>query len=181
MWKLEMDQNKTVVLIGFMGVGKTTVGNLLAQKLGWDFIDIDEEIERELAMPVSHIFQTRGENFFRDKEKELILELTHQKRKVLSPGGGAFLQEDIRKECLAGSIVVFLDISWNAWKERVQLIVDSRPVLHGKSLTEMEELFYLRQKLYAEHHLKVTTDHRTPEEVTENIIHALKNEGLNFI
>lgn len=177
---MEMDQNKSVVLIGFMGVGKTTVGNLLAQKLGCDFIDIDEEIEQEYAMPISQIFEKKGEKFFREKEKKLILELTQQKGKVLSPGGGAFLQEDIRKECLAGSIVVFLDISWNAWKERIQLIMESRPVLHGKSLTEMEELFYHRQKIYAEHHIKVATDHRTPEEVTDFVLHALKNEGLNF-
>ncbi|EKN71711.1 shikimate kinase [Neobacillus bataviensis LMG 21833] len=168
--------NKSIVFIGFMGVGKTTIGRMVAEKLGREFIDIDEEIEKEYAMKVSDIFEKIGEMAFRDKEKSVITSLCEQKGKVLSLGGGAFLQEDIRKVCLSSSFVILLDLSFDKWKERLNLIIDSRPVLKGKSLSEMEELFYKRQEVYAKHHLKVNTDDQDPEEITDLIIHAVNEK-----
>ncbi|MEH7096103.1 shikimate kinase [Neobacillus vireti] len=159
-----------------MGVGKTTIGKLVAHKLLRPFVDIDEEIEKEYGMPVSQIFKEIGEKSFRDREKQLIADLAEQKRKVISLGGGAFLQEEIRRICLSSCIVIHLDLSLESWKERLSLIVDSRPVLHGKSIGEMEELYYNRQEIYAMHHLKICTDNQSADNIAEQIINTLSME-----
>lgn len=157
-----------------MGAGKTTIGKILAEKLNQEFIDIDEEIEKEFNQPVSQIFKQYGEKTFRDREKSLITEKCNQGRQVISVGGGAFLQEDIRKICLSTCTVIFLNISWECWKDRISLILDSRPVLQGKSMEEIEELFYKRQEVYGQHHLKIETDDKGPEEIADEMIDRLK-------
>ncbi|MEZ0118519.1 shikimate kinase [Heyndrickxia coagulans] len=167
-------REKSIVFIGFMGVGKTTIGTLVAKKLYRDFIDIDLEIEKEFNMSTPEIFKKYGESVFREKEKELIEKFTNQRLKIISVGGGAFLQEEIQKICLSNCIVFFLDLSWESWKERISLIIDSRPVLQGKTLEEIKELFYNRQKIYSKHHSKITTDHLDIESVANFIVESLK-------
>lgn len=167
-------KEKSIVFIGFMGVGKTTIGKRVAKKLYRDFVDIDEEITKEFNMPVTEIFSQYGEQAFREKERQLITDYCHQKLHIISVGGGAFLQEEIKKVCLSTCIVFFLDLSWDSWKERISLIIDSRPVLQGRSLEDIEELFYRRQEIYADHHSKVTTDNQDIEEVADYIVESLK-------
>lgn len=167
-------KEKSIVFIGFMGVGKTTVGRVVAKKLYRDFIDIDEEIEKEYKMPVSQIFSSIGEKAFREKEKNMIKNLCNQKMKIISLGGGAFLQEEIKQECLSKCLVFFLDLSWENWKDRISLLIDSRPVLQGKTIEEIEELFYNRQKIYSVHHSKVITDNQDVEEIADYIVESLK-------
>ncbi|WP_019241726.1 MULTISPECIES: shikimate kinase [Bacillus] len=167
-------REKNIVFIGFMGVGKTTIGKLVAKKLYRSFVDIDEVIEAEYGMKCSEIFNTIGEKAFRTKEKEVISHYCQQKSKIISVGGGAFLQEEVRNICLSTSIVIFLDLSWDSWKERIHLIIDSRPVLQGKTIEEIEELFYARQKIYAVHNSRVQTDHQDIEEVADYIVESLK-------
>ena len=165
---------KSIVFIGFMGAGKTTVGNLVAKKLGRKFMDTDEVIEKELGMPTSQIFKELGEAVFREKEKSLITSLALEKNLVLSLGGGAFLQEEIRTACLSSTFVIFLEVSFESWLERINLIIDSRPVLQGKSIEEMKVLFEKRQVIYANHHLKIQTDGKTPEEIADYIIDKMR-------
>jgi shikimate kinase len=165
---------KNLILIGFMGVGKTTIGTVLAKKLNRDFIDVDREIEKRHGMPVTEIFKTMGEKHFRQLEKEYIVDLCrNSEKKVISLGGGAFMQEEIRDVCLAASLVIFLDLSWEAWKERLPMIIDSRPVLQNKSIQEMEDLYRARQHAYSLNHLKVSTDRLTPEQVADSIIESI--------
>jgi shikimate kinase len=167
------NRDKSIVFIGFMGVGKTTIGKKVAAKLNRNFIDIDEQIEKEYNMPVSQIFSEFGETEFRNREKSLITSLAEQKQKVISVGGGAFLQEEIRQTCLESCIVIFLDLSLKGWKDRIGLIIDSRPVLKGKSISEMEELFYKRQAIYSNHHLKISTDNKDAETIASLIVDEL--------
>lgn len=167
-------KERSIVFIGFMGVGKTTIGKQVAKKLYRDFIDVDAEIEKEYNMPVRQIFEKIGEKGFRDREKSLITSLCNQKLKIISVGGGAFLQEEIKQVCLSKCIVFFLDLSWEGWKDRISLIIDSRPVLQGKSIEEIEELFNKRQEIYAVHHSKVETDNHDVEEVSDYIVESLK-------
>ncbi len=169
---------KNIVLIGFMGVGKTTIGRLLAEKLERPFIDIDQEIESEYQMPITEIFSELGEKAFREKEKNVIKNYCKQKQKVLSLGGGAFMQEEIRETCLANSIVVHLDISWEAWKERLSLLVESRPVLQGKTLEEVEVLFYERQSFY-KGHTQIITDGLTEEDIADQVMASLEGEEIS--
>lgn len=167
-------REQSLVFIGFMGVGKTTVAQLVAQKLYRDFIDIDQAIEQEFEMPTTEIFQTYGEATFRKKEKEYVHYYCKQPLKVISLGGGAFMQENIRDVCLNNAIVFYLDISWDAWKDRLHMLVDSRPVLQNKSLEEIENLFNERKPLYAQHNSKLVTDTFDPEEAADYIIDAIK-------
>ncbi|RBW70681.1 shikimate kinase [Bacillus taeanensis] len=164
-----------IVLIGFMGVGKTTIGKLIAKKLYREFIDIDHEIEQKYEMSVSDIFKTLGEQEFRKIEKEFVLDIVNNKRlKVVSLGGGAFLQEEIKKACLSNSIVFLIDLSWDNWKERLDLIIDSRPILQKKKFKEIEELFIERKKAYSLHNSRVSTDNLDAEEVADYIVDVLK-------
>lgn len=165
---------QSIVFIGFMGVGKTTIGQKVARKLYRDFIDIDQEIEKEFNMPTTEIFKKFGEKAFREKEKSVIESFSQQQLKIISVGGGAFLQEDIRNICLSNCIVFYLDLSWEYWKERIGLLIDSRPVLQSRSLEEIEELFYTRQEIYSYHHSKVNTNDLDVEEVADFIVDSLK-------
>lgn len=167
-------REKSLVFIGFMGVGKTTVAKLVAKKLYRDFIDIDHEIEKEYGIPTTDIFKQYGEQEFRRKEKEYVYHYCHQPLKVVSLGGGAFLQDEIRKYCLANSIVFYLDITWESWKDRLHMLVDSRPVLQNKAIEDIEALFHERKTSYAAHNSKLMTDHINPEEVADYIINSLK-------
>src|SRR5699024_8143141 len=158
----------------FMGVGKTTVAKLVAKKLYRDFIDIDHAIEQEYNMRTTDIFKQYGEKEFRQKEKEYIYHYCKQPLKIVSLGGGAFLQDDIRQYCLDHSIVFYLDITWDSWKDRLHMLVDSRPVLQNKSIEDIESLFHERKTSYAEHNSKLMTDAINPEEVADYIISSLK-------
>lgn len=167
-------REKSIVFIGFMGVGKTTIGSLVAKKLYRDFIDIDVEIEKEYGMTIPEIFQKLGESEFRRKEKEKIEEICKQRLNIISLGGGAFLQKEIREICLNHCIVFFLDLSWESWKDRINLIIDSRPVLQGRTIEEIEELFRNRQEIYSVHHSKLTTDNLDIEEAAHYIVNSIK-------
>jgi shikimate kinase len=84
-----LNHDKNIVLIGFMGVGKTTIGQLAAKKLYWEFIDIDQEIEKRHHMSIPAMFEQKGEDYFRKVERELIVDVcTKERQKVLSLGGG---------------------------------------------------------------------------------------------
>ncbi|MCQ6278820.1 shikimate kinase [Bacillus sp. EB600] len=167
-------KERSIVFIGFMGVGKTTIGKVVAKKLYRDFIDIDVELEKEFKMPIPQVFKEFGEKAFREREKELTVSLAKQKLHVISVGGGAFLQEEIRKACLDSCIVFFLDLSWDTWKDRINVLIDSRPVLQGKTIEEIEELFNSRREIYEVHHSKVNTDNHDIEEIADYIVDSLK-------
>jgi len=168
-------REKNIVFTGFMGVGKTTIGKRVAKKLYRSFIDTDDAIEEAFGMTPAEVFTTYGEKTFRDKEREIVTRLcTEQKLHVISLGGGAFMQDEIRKVCLEKCIVIYLDLSWEHWKDRIGLIIDSRPVLKDRSLDEIEELFYKRQEYYSVNHSKMETDEQDPEEVASYIVDSLK-------
>jgi len=167
-------REKSIVIIGFMGVGKTTVGKLVAKKLYRDFIDIDKVIENSFNIPILDVFKLVGEQSFREREKEIIKENCTQKLKVISLGGGAYLQEEVRKVTLENCIVIFLDITWELWKERLNIIIDTRPVLQGKTTEEIEKLFCQRQELYNSHHSKLETDNLNPDDIADYIVESLK-------
>ncbi|MED0665513.1 shikimate kinase [Bacillus badius] len=167
-------EEKSIVFTGFMGVGKTTIGTLVAEKLSRPFIDIDEEIEKQYQMPVTDIFTAHGENAFREIEKQTVRSFCEQPAQVISLGGGAFMQPEVREICLTHCTVFYLDMSWEHWKDRISLLIDTRPVLQGKSLKEIEMLFYQRKESYAIHHLKLTVDSKSAEEAAEEITDSLK-------
>ena len=144
-WKL----NKTVVLVGMMGAGKTAVGKALAGLLDVPFLDSDAEIEKAAAMTIAEIFERDGEAFFRDRETEVIDRLLESAPGILSTGGGAFLSE--RNRALisqkGASIWLNADLSllWNRVKHK-----DTRPLLRTADPRKtLSDLYDARVPIYA--------------------------------
>ena len=167
-------REKSIVFIGFMGVGKTTIQNLFRKSFVEILLIQTKKLKKNLRMPATKIFETFGERTFREKEESLIVGLSQQPLKVLSLGGGAFLNENIRKACLKNGFVIFLDLSFENWKERIGLLIDSRPILQNKSLEQIEDLYNSRQSAYAHYHSKVVIDEMNPEEISDYIVGSLK-------
>lgn len=167
-------RQQSIVLIGFMGVGKTTIGELVAKKLYRSFIDIDKEIEKEFGMTATDIFKIHGEDVFRDYEKKMIQSFCKQKLKIISIGGGAFMQPEVREACLTNCTVFYLDVSWNEWKERLDILINNRPILQSRNIDEIEELFHERQEAYSLNNSTLSVDDQSPEEVANHIVESLK-------
>lgn len=126
--------DRPVVLVGMMGVGKSSVGRKLAGLLHMPFVDADEEIERAAQMSISEIFAQYGEPYFRDGERRVIARLldgpVEQRRKIIATGGGAFVNEETRALILRDGIAVWLDSDVDTLVERVGR-KDTRPLLRG--------------------------------------------------
>ena len=162
---------KRIVLMGFMGAGKTTIGKALAEKLSWDFIDTDAEIEKEQGRKISEIFETEGEQAFRDMETRLLKKLEKSEEQfVLSIGGGMPVREENRELLRQIGTVVYL----KATKEELvrRLSGDtSRPLLQGGALEEkVAALMAARESIYVETaHQEVVTDGKSVKELIEKI------------
>ena len=102
---------KNLVLTGMMGVGKSTIGKKLAQRLKLKFIDVDQVIEAKEKSTIKEIFEKKGEDYFRNIEKKITLEILKTKNLVIALGGGGFINKSIRKDVLRSSITVWLDLN----------------------------------------------------------------------
>jgi shikimate kinase len=140
---------RPIVLIGLMGVGKTTVGRRLAQKLGLPFVDADEEIETAAGMTIAEIFDKFGEPYFRDGERRVIARLIDGSRKVIATGGGAFMNEETRALILDRATAVWLEADVETLIDRVRRR-NTRPLLRGKDpRVVLSDLARLRNPVYA--------------------------------
>ncbi|MFL9842357.1 shikimate kinase [Sphingomonas sp. ST-64] len=160
---------RPIVLIGLMGVGKTTVGRRLAQRLRLPFVDADVEIEAAAGMTIAEIFDRFGEPHFRDGERRVIARLIDGAPKVIATGGGAFLNEATRALILDQSTAIWLDAPPEVLAERVAKR-DHRPLLRGKDpLKVLTELAALRNPVYALAPIQITSK-VAPHEATVNAI-----------
>lgn len=162
---------KRIILMGFMGAGKSTVGKYLAQALSVEFIDTDELIEREQKCRITDIFEKSGEQAFRDMETEVLKKLEGTSREfVLSVGGGTPVREENRLLLRKMGLVVYLETSKEEILRRVGNAKD-RPMLRGEDL-EKRVVFLMneREMTYLETaHKKILTDGKKIEEVAEEI------------
>jgi shikimate kinase len=167
-------ETRTIALVGLMGVGKSTVGRRLANRLGLPFADGDDEIERAAGMSVSEIFATMGEAAFREGEARVMRRLLEGPRMVLATGGGAVLNLETRELLKANAVMVWLRADLKTVAMRVQRR-DTRPLLRGKdpyqALSAMAEVRY---PVYAEAHLTVDTGSGAHAEAVDAIVKALK-------
>lgn len=148
-----------------MGVGKSTVGKRLAKRLGLDFVDSDEAVERAAGCTIAEIFDRFGEQSFRDGERRVIARLVAGRPKVIATGGGAFVNAETRRLILDKCIAVWLDADVGILAERVGRR-DNRPLLRGRDpQTVLAELAVIRNPLYAEAHIHVRS-HAAPHERT---------------
>ena len=163
-----------VILIGFMGSGKSTVGRILADRLGWELADTDALIEAQAGAPVANIFRDLGESAFREKEAEVMASLRGRTRLVVATGGGAPAQERNREFFTGGAVAVFhLRVSLDAMHRRTRR--DTRRPLLGLGENGVRSLYEGRQPLYESLGKTVETDGRTPEQVAGEILLLLKS------
>jgi shikimate kinase len=164
-----------VVLVGFMCSGKTSVGRALAQRLSWEFVDFDEEIERDQGKLVAHIFREHGEDRFRRLEAELTEKLRDRRDVVLAPGGGWVTQPELVARLRPASLIVWLQVSPAVVLERAgrQPTVE-RPLLAVDDPDEaIRSLLSARLPFYREADYTVATDNRDPAAVAAEIAELL--------
>jgi shikimate kinase len=158
-----------VALFGFMGVGKTTVGRLLAESLGYSFVDTDTEIERMSGMAVSDVFSSKGEPVFREMEKVAIRRISAFDQQVISCGGGIVIDPENTSQLKRSSRMVLLTASPSEILKRVN--GDSRPLLEAPDRERrVRDLLETRREAYlSAAELVLDTDGHTPREVAETI------------
>lgn len=162
-----------VVLIGAPGSGKSTVGRILAERLGVAFRDTDADVERQAGMPVADIFIEQGEERFRELERAAVRTALAEHDGVLALGGGAVLAPQTQ-ELLADHHVVYLEVGFAEAARRTGFD-RSRPLLIGNPRAQLKALLEARLPVYERvGKVKVATDGRAPEEVAEEILAALK-------
>lgn len=168
---------KNVVLIGFMGTGKTSVGKLLAYRLGKSFIDIDKRIEKEMGISIPEIFAKYGEGFFRAKEHEVVTRIAQYKNAVIATGGGVVLNPS-NIECLRQKGVIFcLTADPDVILERTGRR-PTRPLLQCENPRQViVDLLEKRQPFYDQADYQVDSSVLTPYQVTEEIIACLQKGG----
>jgi len=166
-----MDLNKkNIVLIGMMGSGKSTIGYLLSKTINLEFIDIDKAIEKETGLKIHNIFEKKGEVYFRNLEEKITLKFLKSNRKVISLGGGAFLNKNIRKDTLTNNLSFWLN-----WKSKtiIKRIYKSkkRPLAFYSNENNLKKIIIERSKTYSEANFKINC-----ENLTKNmIVNQIKN------
>ena len=168
---------RNIVLIGFMGTGKTSTGRLLAGRLGRHFVDIDRKIEQESGLAISEIFARHGEAYFRAKEKELVARVSRYRRAVIATGGGVVLDPANMERLRAGGVIVCLTASVETILERTGRR-STRPLLARPDREEIvARLLAERAPLYGAADFTVDTSTLSPRMAAEKIIAFLRQEG----
>ena len=164
-----MKSKKNLVFLGMMGSGKSSIGFLVAKKLKLKFIDIDNEIEKKLGTTISKIFENKGEDFFRKIEEKITLSNLKLHCTVISLGGGAFMNENIRKAVLKSHISFWLNWNNNILLGRIKNS-EKRPIVVKLSDNQIIELIQKRSKIYTKALFEIKCDSLTKNEVVNKII-----------
>lgn len=162
---------KRIYLLGFMGCGKSTVGQILAKKLRWSFLDLDEEIQRGEEHSISFIFQNLGEAHFRELEYRYLKEASGRENTVVALGGGTFVDPRNRSIIQESGTSVWLKISLPTVLERIENN-GSRPMFRNED--QLARLYHRRTPSYRMARVHISTDERTPEKVAEEVIGAVR-------
>lgn len=163
----------SLVLVGLMGVGKSTIGRRLAARLGLPFVDADEEIEKAAGMTIQDIFDRHGEPAFRDGERRVIARLIDGSRKVVATGGGAFVNDQTRALILGKATAIWLDADIDLLVNRVSRR-DGRPLLKGRNPREvLTRLAEERSAFYAQAPIRVMSTDSPHDATVEAIIEAI--------
>ena len=164
---------KTIVLVGLMGAGKTSVGRRLAVRLERGFVDADSEIESAAGMSIGDIFATHGEAHFRDGERRVIARLLDDRGQVLATGGGAFMNAETRALIKGEAVSVWLKAELDVLFRRVSRRT-TRPLLNQENPKGvLEGLMRERYPVYADADITVTSDDIPHEAMVERIVVAL--------
>ncbi len=163
---------KAIYLCGFMGCGKSTVGKVLAKKIGYGFIDMDDYIVEREKMSIPQIFAEKGEKYFRDTETAVIGELA-QKGAVIACGGGAMLKKENADIAAENGIVVYIDIPFEACYERISGD-GNRPLVVNNTKEQLEEIYNGRIPVYRANSTITIDGLGSAEEVASRIDEAIR-------
>ncbi|MBW4329616.1 shikimate kinase [Stakelama sp. CBK3Z-3] len=165
---------RTIVLVGLMGVGKSTVGRRLAHRLNLPFVDADTEIEAAAGLSIPEIFDRFGEAHFRDGERRVIHRLIDGTTKVIATGGGAFMQDETRAMILSQTYAIWLDADPAVLADRVQRR-DTRPLLRNRDPVEvLTDLAATRNPVYALAPVRIESRDAPHEVTVDAILKVLK-------
>ena len=171
--KIALRIDRPIVLVGMMGVGKTSIGKRLAARLGTDFVDADDEIEKAAGHSIAEIFEKFGEAYFRDGERRVIARLIDGTPKVIATGGGAFVNDFTRALILERATSIWLDADVHVLADRVSRR-NHRPLLKDKDpVTVLTELGKIRNPLYAAANFHVRSDTSPHARTVDTILRAL--------
>ena len=166
---------KNLTLTGMMGVGKSTIGKTLSKHLQMEFVDIDKIIEKKLNLTIDKIFKSEGEVFFRKVEEKTTLEEVKKKNKVISLGGGAFMNKKIRDCIISDTKSFWLDLDLNVLKDRLSRS-KKRPLLINKNIKLMLEKIYMqRKKNYSLANFKIDCNDLPANLIVKKIIKLYEN------
>lgn len=174
MQKLTDRLDRPIVLVGLMGAGKSTVGRRLARRLGLAFVDTDDAIEDATGQPWGELFERFGEADYRDGERRLVARIVGDEVRVISTGGGVFVDSATRELLNARAITVWLDAPVEVLADRTARR-NTRPLLrNGDAKRTLEQLSKLENPCYAQAHIHVKSDNGAHREVVESIVRAIE-------
>jgi len=161
---------KNLTLTGMMGVGKSTIGKMLAKKLNYNFVDVDKLIESKENLSINLIFKHKGENYFRKIEYKVILSELKNNNSVISLGGGSFLNNAIRKNAKKLSTSFWLDVPVEELIKRSKKN-KKRPLLLNKNLSEtVKKIYFDRKKIYNEADYRIKCNSLRSGEIANKIL-----------
>jgi shikimate kinase len=167
--------DRPVVLVGLMGVGKSTVGRRLAKRLGLSFVDTDSEIEDVSGYPAAEMFERYGERDFRDGERRLVARLIEGAVRVIATGGGAYVDPNTRKLLNERAITVWLDAPVDILAERTSRRDTRAQLRNGDAKAVLARLSAERRPSYEEAHIHIKSGAGAHHDVVEAIVAALED------
>ena len=168
-------KKNNILLVGFMGAGKTTIGKLLAKSMGFSFIDTDAEIEKEEGISVAQIFEMKGEEYFRELESNFITNL-YQNKYIIATGGGMPCHKDNMRKLKELGTVLFINTSYDPITQRLKINQKSRPLIKSgldDKNEELHSLFIKRQKTYMSSD-KIVSGDSNPSFIVEEILRIIR-------
>jgi len=164
-----MKSKENLVFLGMMGSGKSSIGSLVAKKLKVEFIDVDKEIEKELGISISKMFETKGEDYFRKYEEKITLRVLKTNSIVVSLGGGAFVNKIIRKEILKNHISFWLNWNDEILLERIKNS-KKRPLAFNATENELIDLIKKRSNIYSKALYEIKCDKMSKSEIVKKVL-----------
>ena len=162
---------KNLVLLGMMGVGKSTIGKIVAKKQNSEFIDIDLNIEKKTSMTISKIFESKGEKFFRLMEEKEVLGSLKKNKCVIALGGGAFMKKTVRDRIVKNSVSIWLDVNLKTLNKRIKWN-KKRPLINNEedSQVKINKLYAERMNIYKLAKYRINCNNLSKEDIAKKII-----------